>query len=123
MKNVLIEFIHKNSKGTKGPIVGVIVANVHEHEKGKKTIGLGWARAHTGVDEFDKQRALTIALGRAEKGTNDEIPHSLRGHYHKMMDRALRYYKGLDICDWFIYHEKVQVSVDILPEPVRVALP
>ena len=120
MNNTLIEFIHKNSKGTKGPLVGVIAAALFEHEKGKTTIGIGWARARNGIDGFNKQRALTIALGRAKKGTNDPIPHSLRGHYEKMMERALRYFKGHDICDWFIYNETVQVSVDIQPESVTV---
>jgi len=77
---MLVKYI-KNRKNQK---IGVLVAK----EKDK----VGWSLCHK-KDIFDKEKALRIAIGRADVGSNKEIPNSVFIDYNEFVDRAKRYYK------------------------------
>lgn len=74
---------------------GMVVATVIND-----TIRFGWSHTNTKAgDRFDKCKALTIALGRAENGwgPNTVVPVSTGKVLNKMVNRATRYYKNVPI--------------------------
>ena len=74
---------------------GMVVATVIDD-----TIRLGWSHTNTKAgDRFDKCKALTIALGRAENGwgPSTKVPVSTTKVLNKMLDRAVRYYKNVPV--------------------------
>ncbi len=74
---------------------GMVVATVIDG-----TIRLGWSHTNTKAgDRFDKRKAFTIALGRAENGwgPNKKVPVSTTKVLNKMVDRAVRYYKNVPV--------------------------
>lgn len=74
---------------------GMVVATVIDG-----TVRLGWSHTNTKAgDRFDKRKALTIALGRAENGWGPTtvVPVSTRKVLNKMAERAVRYYKNVPV--------------------------
>lgn len=72
---------------------GMVVATVIDD-----TIRFGWSHTNTKAgDRFDKRRAFTIALGRAENGwgATTQVPVSTTKVLNKMAERAVRYYKNV----------------------------
>lgn len=85
MDTVLYTYI-KNRRGT----VGVVLASKNANGK----IGIGWSRCNVNKgDTFKKEHALKIALGRAEKGSVDPVPHSMFDAIATMQKRAKKYFK------------------------------
>ena len=74
---------------------GMVVATVIDG-----SIRFGWSHTNTKAgDRFDKRKAFTIALGRAENGwgPNKTVPVSTTKVLNKMLDRAMRYYKNVPV--------------------------
>lgn len=74
---------------------GLVVATVIEG-----SVRLGWSYTHTKAgDRFDKKKAYTIALGRAENGWGDKVtmPHRVANVYELMALRSLKYFKGTPV--------------------------
>lgn len=72
--------------------VGVVVATKREDN----TVGLGYSLCATKRgDNFDSERALEIALGRADAYPYFEgnIPQSVTKDWMEVVDRAHRYFK------------------------------
>lgn len=89
MDTVIYSFV-KNKRGT----VGVVLASRKTNGK----VGIGWSRcAVNRGDNFKKETALKIALGRAEKGTIDAPPHSLFKPIAAMEKRAAKYFKDCEV--------------------------
>jgi hypothetical protein len=89
MDTVIYTYI-KNRRGT----VGVVLAS----KKANGKVGIGWSRcAVNRGDNFNKETALKIALGRAEKGSVDMPPHSMFKVIASMEDRAKRYFKDAEM--------------------------
>jgi hypothetical protein len=103
MDTVIYSFIKKHSRSAieknpalnaNNPMVGCIVAS----KKPSGKVGIGWSRcAVTRGDNFKKEIALKIALGRAEKGTIDVPPNSMLKAIVAMEDRAARYFKDSEV--------------------------
>jgi hypothetical protein len=90
-KKMLVKYVRTNIEETttgalktSGPKVGVVVAV--DSEK------VGWAKCCR-RDKFDKEFGLRIAIGRAKKGTNKEVPYALTGIYNEMIERSKLYFK------------------------------
>ena len=89
MDTVIYSFI-KNKRGT----VGVVLAS----KKSNSKVGIGWSRcAVNRGDTFNKETALKIALGRAEKGAINLPPHSMFDSINAMQARATKYFKGCEV--------------------------
>lgn len=91
-----VPVIYKFIKGKHGTLKGCILATAN---------GIGWSLAcHKRndcqmtiiEDKFNKQRAIEIAFGRAEKGCKDALPHSVKPHFEEMTKRASKYFKPSD---------------------------
>lgn len=86
---ILVKFIRKGH----GRLVGAIVAS------GKNQIGWSVCSKVDRIDgKFDKQKAISIALGRSLKVKNpkkmldnEEIATSARKEYRKMIERAKKF--------------------------------
>jgi hypothetical protein len=90
--------IHQYIKNKKGQLIGVVCA-INKHQ-------VGWSKCRTtsGLnkrpDEFDKQRGLDIAMGRAKLNpisTVDQLvaaPQSIRPIVAYMLARSERYFKN-----------------------------
>lgn len=70
--------------------VGVVVA---VKDPLTKQVNIGWSLCFSKKDTFDNNLGMTIALGRADHGSTDPVPHSIRGEVNRMIDRAKRYFK------------------------------
>lgn len=71
--------------------VGVLVTFVNDYHG---QVGIGWSKAHSKFDKFDKNRAEEIALDRAIKMKDfDEAPVSLKKDMKKFVKRCQKYYK------------------------------
>lgn len=73
----------RNSKGHK---VGVVLAS------GRSQIG--WSLCCK-KDKFDKQKALELALVRATENSKEEVPHTIKTSYEKMVKRSKAYFKEI----------------------------
>ena len=76
--------------------VGVVVAV----KRNDNTVGFGFSLcARNKGDEFNRQTALDIALGRAENFPHfkGEIPQSVENDWSEIYDRAVRYFKESEI--------------------------
>jgi hypothetical protein len=87
MKHELIEFVRSES----GQPIGVVVACSRENND----VGIGWSLCNVKLDKFDKEKALKIARGRANKirYTRKNLPVPVRSTYKKMADRSFKYFK------------------------------
>ena len=82
---MLVEFVRDKN----GHRVGVVVA------VGSETVG--WSAYNTKVErmvgnKFDRKRAIDIAMGRANIGSDVRIPRHIQPIVDRMMDRSARYY-------------------------------
>lgn len=76
--------------------VGVVVAV----KRDDGLVGFGYSLcAKTKGDEFNRETALNIALGRAENFPHfeGEVPQSVENDWSEIYDRATRYFKGCEI--------------------------
>jgi hypothetical protein len=90
MKDTTLKQLVRDRKGQPR---GMVVATVIEG-----TIRLGWSHTNTKAgDRFDKRKAFTIALGRAENGwgKNVRVPHNVSKSLDNIVKRAVRYYKNV----------------------------
>lgn len=89
MKDITLKQLVRDRKGQpRGMVVSTVI-------DGK--IRMGWSHTNTKAgDRFDKRRAFTIALGRAENGwgPTTHVPVSTVKVLNKMAERAVRYYKN-----------------------------
>lgn len=103
----LVEFIHAGKevrpdgtvKGV-GPHIGCVLARRVKvrNTKGRfeSAISIGWSKVNsTAGDEFDKEKAMEIARGRAITGSAPSLPRQLERAYNNMCDRASAYFKGV----------------------------
>jgi hypothetical protein len=87
--NVIYQFVHNRRRQK----VGVVLAK----KTSNGSVGIGWSLCNP-RDEFNKQYAVDIALGRAENfGGVDAVPFSLADDYNAIYDRAKRYFKDSHI--------------------------
>lgn len=103
MDTVIYSFVKKHSASalkrnpalhTNNPVVGVILAS----KRSDNTVGIGWSRcAVNRGDNFNKERGLQIALGRAEHGAVDCPPSSMFKVIEAMEARAAKYFKGSEV--------------------------
>jgi hypothetical protein len=74
--------------------IGVLVAKSEDLGEGKTRINFGWSMCYK-KDEFDRERGLKIALGRAAKGTCIAGSHShVQRDFPKFFRRSLKYFKA-----------------------------
>jgi hypothetical protein len=85
-----IKYIHQFVKNRKGDLVGCVAATY----AGK----VGWSLCNTKAgDEFNKQTALKIAVGRAHinpVADLTQVPNSVRKAVYYMNSRSVRYFKA-----------------------------
>lgn len=87
--NVIYQFVHNRRRQK----VGVVLAKKNDNG----LVGIGWSLCNP-KDSFNKDHAISIAEGRAEKwGGCDVIPHSIRNDVDVIFNRASRYFKNCDI--------------------------
>lgn len=79
-KGMLVKYV-RNNKNSK---IGVVVATGRDR--------VGWSMCHR-LDKFDKAKALKIAKGRAERGSNVSLPGVIFNDYNAMTDRSERFYQ------------------------------
>lgn len=87
----LKQLVRDRNNQPRGYVVATIIDN---------SIRLGWSYTNIKAgDRFDKYKGFTIALGRAENGwgTNVHMPHNVAKVYKRMANRAVRYYKDVDL--------------------------
>lgn len=92
MKDTTLKQLVRDRKGQPR---GIVIATVIDG-----TIRFGWSHTNTKAgDRFDKCKALTIALGRAENGWGPKtnVPVSTVKILNKMIDRSVRYYKNVPV--------------------------
>jgi len=84
--------IFKYITGKHGQRIGVILGCVKNNEK---VFNIGWSlRDRKDPVRFDNDKALKIAFGRAVKGSNVPLPHSIEIEYLRFSDRCFKYFKG-----------------------------
>lgn len=107
----LIELVHERNNKHRPPI-GVVLAtviNVSDLTYQGPAISVGWSRAHSKLEEFDKEKGIRIARNRAlnpihPEGTrNGCVPNYVDVKLEAMKERAKRYFKGLP----FIFKREV----------------
>ena len=84
----LVQFVRDRDGQPRGLVVATVIDD---------KIRLGWSYANTKAgDRFNKEKAYSIAFGRAENrwGNQVEMPHRVKKVYEKMTDRAVRYFKN-----------------------------
>lgn len=79
-RSMLVKYV-RNDKRAK---IGVVVAI------GKGQVG--WSMCHR-LDKFDKAKAIKIAKGRADRGSNVTLPGAIFNDYNAMTDRSERFYQ------------------------------
>lgn len=90
-KPMLTQFVRDRKGQPRGMVVATVIDN---------TIRFGWSFANTKAgDRFDKCKAITIALGRAENGwgPKTKVPVSTVKVLNKMYTRATSYYKNVPV--------------------------
>ncbi len=79
----------------KGDPRGMVIATVIDN-----TVRFGWSYTNTKAgDRFNKQKAIVIATGRAEKGWGQKVktPHRVNKALRQIAERSVRYYKGVPL--------------------------
>ncbi len=79
----------------KGDPRGMVIATVIDN-----SVRFGWSYTNTKAgDRFNKQKAFVIASGRADSGWGKKVkvPHRVNKVLSEMIDRSVRYYKGIPI--------------------------
>ena len=87
-KPMLTQFVRDRKGQPRGMVVATVIDN---------SICVGWSYTNTKAgDRFNKQRAIQIALGRAEYGWGREveIPYAVSKVFIRMADRASSYFKN-----------------------------
>jgi hypothetical protein len=90
--------IRTYTRDAKGTPNGVIIATKSTREGHKYHIG--WSKANTKLDKFDKHMALQIAIGRLKAAEDlgaayipKGMPHQIRKQIDRFIDRCDRYFK------------------------------
>jgi hypothetical protein len=79
--------IHQYIRNSKGQRIGVLLAfKKDEHE-----LAIGWSKCNK-LDQFDRTRAVEIAIGRALRGTAALPPRVVVKKLKEFEDRAKRYF-------------------------------
>lgn len=87
--SVIYQFVHNRRRQK----VGVVLAK----KTSNGSVGIGWSLCNP-KDDFNKNHALAIAEGRADKfGGIDTIPHSITKDFNIIVDRANRYFKDSSV--------------------------
>lgn len=81
---MLVTYVRDRKNNLVGAVVSIVDGDVYR---------VGWSLCRKG-DRFSKDKAKMIAIGRAKLGSQVSIPHSVRGKYEYMQDRASKYYKN-----------------------------
>ena len=81
---MLVTYVRDRKNNLVGAVVSILDGDVYR---------VGWSLCRKG-DRFSKDKAKMIAIGRAKLGSQVSIPHSVRGKYEYMQDRASKYYKN-----------------------------
>lgn len=90
MENILIQYVYRRKK-----MVGAVTA-VRVGDR----VGISASLCNTKLDQFNKPRAVALATDRALlvlSGRICPVAHSLREDIYKMVARANRYFKGLEV--------------------------
>jgi uncharacterized protein YccT (UPF0319 family) len=77
----------KYLRDKKGNPIGLVVG-IKANEK----VAIGWSLLRK-TDEFNKATAWAAAVGRANKGTNAQLPYALKPIVKEIKDRATRYFR------------------------------
>jgi len=54
---------------------------------------IGWSLCHRKLDKWNREIAVKIARGRAEKGSDSLVPFSIMNQFESFENRCKRYYK------------------------------
>lgn len=87
----LTQFVRDRNGQPRGLVVATVIDG---------TVRLGWSYTHVKAgDRFKKEKAYSIAFGRAENGWGDSVtmPHRVSKVYDKMADRASKYFKNVTV--------------------------
>lgn len=97
---MLIEYIRDKKNQKKGIVVAGLWFFGQTVKNPERQVKIGWSLCNE-KDRFDKERAMTIAVGRAINGKSaedcDHLPHTARNPVERMRERALRYFKTENI--------------------------
>lgn len=90
MNNTLVQYVYRRNK-----MVGAVTA-VRIGDR----VGVSASLCKTRLDEFSKPRAVALATDRALLvlgGRSCPVAHSLRADIYKMVARASKYFKGMEV--------------------------
>lgn len=81
---MLVTYVRDRKNNLVGAVVSIMENDIYK---------IGWSLCRKG-DRFSKSKAKMIAMGRAKLDSRIPIPHSVRGKYEYMKDRASKYFKN-----------------------------
>lgn len=90
-KPMLTQFVRDRNDQPRGMVVATVIDG---------SIRFGWSYTNTKAgDRFNKQKAIVIATGRAEKGWGQKVktPHRVNKALSQIAERSVRYYKGVPL--------------------------
>ena len=90
-KPMLTQFVRDRDGQPRGMVVATVIDG---------SVRFGWSYTNTKVgDRFNKQKAIVISTGRAEKGWSQKVktPHQVIKSLNQIVDRSIRYYKGVPL--------------------------
>lgn len=90
-KPMLMQFVRDRDGQPRGMVVATVIDG---------SVRFGWSYTNTKAgDRFNKQKAIVISTGRAEKGWSQKVktPHQVIKSLNQIVDRSIRYYKGVPL--------------------------
>ena len=90
-KPMLTQFVRDRDGQPRGMVVATVIDG---------SIRFGWCYTNTKAgDRFNKQKAIVISTGRAEKGWGQKVktPHRVSKALNQIAERSIRYYKGVPL--------------------------
>ena len=90
-KPMLMQFVRDRDDQPRGMVVSTVIDG---------SVRFGWSYTNTKAgDRFNKQKAIVIATGRAEKGWGSKVktPHRVTKALNQIVERSIRYYKGVPL--------------------------
>ncbi len=89
-KPIILSYVRPNRGKHRNEPIGVLLASTNDDNK----VVISWSLTNIKAnDRFDKEKGISMALGRIDTGTNAAIPHLVRKMLPQFIHRSSRYFK------------------------------
>lgn len=97
MENTLVH--HVRSRNKKKLVATVVATKIIDCiDPMKDSVVVSWSKCnYKAGDKYSKEDGKKYAVNRAHFGTNKSVPPAICKYVNEMVDRAKRYFKGVDV--------------------------